>query len=535
MAVHTIPACLNSVVSRFPNRAAIRNTKSIPTEPKEIDYRELGQMSEMLANGLYQLGIRKGDRVAIISPPRIRFAVALMAVLKVGAWAVPLDPSHTGPELMNLLHHSGARAAFATPDIFERIPEFGNYSIDLDDKADVTFSSLMVDSDRLQVDITVDDTAILAYTSGTTGHAKGVLLSHSNIISDLENGTQVIPVSHKDVFLFIAPWHHILGLVTGLLLPIYSGALTMYTDEFRRIGELMKANKVTIFTGVPKLYHVMYDKIVSQVRKSVMGRILWRMAPRLVGRKIKKSLTGEAIRFFVSGAAPLDADVASGFRRMGIGMMEGYGLTETSPVIAVSDPFGREAGNVGAPIPNVQAKVINVAEDGVGELLVRGPIVMQGYYKDAEATASAIDTQGWFHTGDLASLDAKGRISVKGRVKNVIVLPTGKNVYPEELEWEFARIPYIEEVLVRLRKDPGGETIEVIVYPNEEALEGQAHKTSVHGLIWEAIKHKQELLAPYKRLRSKAQLVLADKPFPKTGTLDIKRYLYKGQGRLADA
>jgi long-chain acyl-CoA synthetase len=264
---------------------------------------------------------------------------------------------------------------------------------------------------------------------------------------------------------------------------------------------------------------------MERVCGSLFGRILWRVAPRLVGRGIKKKLTGGRLRFFVSGSAPLDPKVAIGFRRMGIGMMEGYGLTETSPVISVCDPLGRKPGSVGRPLPRVEAKILDPWPDGVGELLIRGPIVMKGYYDDPAATSRVIDREGWFHTGDLAQLDEDGEIFLKGRAKNVIVLESGKNVYPEELEWEIARIPYVEEVLVRYRESDGA--IEAVVYPNEERLRDMEASGGVRELIWHEVRTRLQRLAPYKRLRSIGQLVLTERPFPKTSTLDIKRHLFR--------
>ena len=350
------------------------------------------------------------------------------------------------------------------------------------------------------------------------------MLSHGNIAADLVNGTQVIPVFPDDVFLAIAPWHHILGLVACLILPLYGGAVTMYTDEYRRIAELMRDHGVSIFVGVPKLYHALYSKLMEKVDSSLAGRLLWRLAPRLVGKKTKKSLTGGRLRFMVSGSAPLDPTVALGFRRMGIGMMEGYGLTETSPVISVSDPFGKKPGSVGRPLPGVEARIRDPWPDGVGELLIRGPIVMKGYYENSEATASAIDGEGWFHTGDLATLDADGEIFLHGRAKNVIVLDSGKNVYPEELEWEIGRIPYVEEVLVRPQAEGGG--IEAVVYPNEERLSLERAGRPAREVLWEEIRSALQRVAPHKRLRSIRQLILVNRPFPKTSTLDIKRHLF---------
>jgi len=532
----TIPEFQARTTERFPDRVAVRNTKEKPQEPREVTYSELESMTSKLATGLAKLGIRKNDKVGIMSRPRIRFAAAFLAITRLGAWVIPLDPTLTASEVKDIVDRSGVKAVFAPSELLERLPQDGIELINFDDGDEGTpFSSLLLDGDPPQVKIEETDIAVLAYTSGTTGGAKGVLLSHGNIAADIEGCIKVMPITEQDAFLSIAPWHHILGLTVTLLVPMYTGALAMYTDDYRSIASLMKKNEVTIFTGVPKLYHAMYEKLIAQVRSSPLGRMMLPIAPRLVGRKIKDSLTDGRLRFFISGSAPLDPKVALGFRRLGIGLLEGYGLTETSPVVCFCDPFSRKAGSVGAPIPGAEAKLIDVREDGVGELLIRGPIVMQGYYENHGATQEVIDDEGWFHTGDLAVIDSDGEIYLKGRAKHVIVLESGKNVYPEEVEWELSRIPYIEEVLVRGGELNGQEVVQAVIYPNEEALEKDGHADAPLQAIWDAIKIRQGRLAPHKRIRRKEDVILVDEPFPKTSTMDIKRHLYKGGNHVSDA
>ncbi len=528
MAYLTIPEYFARSVGRFSDLPAIGNTRPHPGEPDVITFRDLDQLSARVARGLVEVGVKQGDRVAIMSRPRIRFAAALLGILRIGAWMIPLDPTLAKPEAEMLIAESGARVVFAPGELFDRLPSQGLIRIDFDDEADMPFASFLRDGNVPTPELTDADIAVLAYTSGTTGNSKGVLLSHGNLVADIEACITVMPIDEKDVFLTIAPWHHILGLTTSLLLPLYTGALALYTDDYRAIAKLLEKYGVTVFIGVPKLYHVMYEKLMNQVRGSLMGRIMLHLAPRLVGNKVKQALTGGKLRFFVSGSAPLDPNVSRGFRRLGIGLLEGYGLTETSPVVSFCDPFSPKGGSVGHPLPGIEVKLINTRADGVGELLVRGPTVMQGYYNNEAATREVLDSDGWFHTGDLALIDPDGEIFLKGRAKNVIVLESGKNVYPEEIEWEFSRIPYIEEVLVRGEEEEGHEVVKAIVYPNMERLRAAGHTNDAHDVIWEEIKRRQQRLAPHKRIRRKSDVVLVDTPFPKTSTMDIKRHLYKG-------
>ncbi len=535
MSYLTIPEYFSRTVERFPDRPAVGNTKGHPGEPDKISFKELDRLSTRLAAGLAKLGIEEGDRVAIMSRPRIRFAAAALGILKLGAWIVPLDPTLAKNEAEALIEEAGVKAVFAPGKLFTRLPKNGPLVIDFDDGENRTpFSLLLHDGEPPSVEITEEDIAVLAYTSGTTGNSKGVMLSHRNITADIEACIAVMPITEQDVFLAIAPWHHILGLTTALFLPLYTGSFTLYTDDYRSISKLLGKYGVTVFTGVPKLYHAMYEKLMSQVRSSLAGRIMLRVAPKLVGNKVKQALTGGKLRFFISGSAPLDPKVSKGFRRLGIGLLEGYGLTETSPVVSFCDPFSPKGGSVGRPLPKIEVKLINTRPDGVGELLVRGPTVMQGYYKNEAATKEAIDPEGWFHTGDLAFIDPDGEIFLKGRAKNVIVLESGKNVYPEEIEWELSRIPYVEEVLVRGEVEQGHEVVKAMIYPNKERLLADGRWEDAHEAIWEEIKRRQHRLAPHKRIRRKSDVILVDAPFPKTSTMDIKRHLYKGGNGVSD-
>jgi len=287
----TIPQFFSNTLSRFPDRVAVRNTRQKPQEPTEVTYRELDEMVTKLAVGLANMGITKGDKIAIMSRPRIRFATALLAITRLGGWVVPVDPTLTKAEVKDIVDRSSAKAIFASQDLFGQLPKDGVERIDFDDgDYGTNFSALLVDGVVPEVELDEKDIAILAYTSGTTGGAKGVLLSHGNITSDIEGCIKVMPITHQDAFLSIAPWHHILGLTTALLVPMYTGALAMYTDDYRSIAQLMKKNEVTIFTGVPKLYHTMYEKLMVQVRSTLAGRVMLPIAPRLVGKKIKQSL-----------------------------------------------------------------------------------------------------------------------------------------------------------------------------------------------------------------------------------------------------
>ena len=532
MAERTIPRFFEETAGRYPQKPAIK----IPHERgyDEISYQELDRRSSRLAAALARRGISKGEKVVLFSRPKVEWAVALLGILKAGAVAVPLDAQLRAQEAERIIARSDAISIFAAKDCLKAVRGLAPQVICLDRPEELESGLLYLDEllqeeGKASLQIGPDDLAVIAFTSGTTGDAKGVMLSHRNYSSDVAACLERMPIGPDDVMLSIAPWYHSYGLTVGLLVPFWTGATAVYTDNYRELPRIMKEAQVSILIGVPKLYHLMFERVREGIEKSLIGRLAFRIAPRLVGKRVKRELASSRLRFFVSGGAPLAPQVARDFRRLGIGIIEGYGLTETGPVLAFSYPFDRKAGTVGPILPGMEIKILDPNEEGVGEILVRGPNVMRGYYKNPARTAEVLDAEGWFHTGDLGMLDEQGYIYIKGRRKNVIVLESGKNVYPEEIEWELSHIPYIEEILVKRGQRQGKEVVQAYIYPNWERLGTEDPKEALE-LIWEEIKRVSAGLAVYKRIRGKEDIILVDKPFAKTSTMDIKRYLYQEEG-----
>lgn len=530
MAERTIPQFFKETAERWPQKPAIK----IPSEEgyDEVSYQELDRRSTALAAALARRGITKEDNVAIFSRPRTEWAVALLGILKAGAVAVPLDAQLGAREAERIIAGSGAKAVFVAGELLAAVRDLGPQVIGLDRRQEPDEKLLFLDKllqeeeGKLEAQIKPEDLAMILYTSGTMGEAKGVMLTHHSLSSDVAACLERMPIGPDDVLLSIAPWYHSYGLTTGLLVPFWTGATAVYTDNYRELPRIMKETGMTILLAPPKLYHLMHERVRGGIERTPLGRLVVRLAPRLVGKRVKRELAGPGLRFFVSGGAPLVPQVAREFRRLGIGIIEGYGLTETAPVLAFSYPFDKKAGTVGQILPGMEVKILNPDREGIGEILVRGPNVMRGYYKNPALTAAVLDEQGWFHTGDLGMLDDQGYIYIKGRRKNVIVLETGKNVYPEEIEWELSHIPYIEEVLVKRGQREGREVVQAHVWPNWGRL-GTEDPQAARELIWEEIKRALAELAPYKRIRGKEDLILVEKPFAKTSTMDIKRYLYQ--------
>ena len=539
MSYPTIVEFFRQTAERFADKAAVRLPRGKDYE--QLSYGELKEGAERLAGALRRLGIAEGDRVILLSRPRLEWPLALLGILHAGAIAVPLDAQLSPGEAERIIPQADAKAAIVEREHLPAVKKLLTISMDPleapkpkpKQKGVLSLEELLREGEapsEPELELDPEALAVIAFTSGTTGDAKGVMLSHRNFSADVQACLERMPIGPEDVILSIAPWYHSYGLTAGLLVPFWTGATAVHTSEYRELPRIMKETETTVVIGVPKLYHLMYERVMERVRANPLGRVLLGLAPRLVGRRVKRALASPKLRFFVSGGAPLDPEVARGFRRLGIGIIEGYGLTEAAPVVAFSYPFDRKVGTVGSILPGMEVKLHEPDEEGVGEILVRGPNVMRGYYKRPELTREVIDEEGWLHTGDLGSLDEEGYIYIKGRRKNVIVLESGKNVYPEEVEWELARLPYVEEVLVKRGYRQGREVVQALIYPNWERLGlPEQDLERARELIWEQIKAASRGLAPYKRIRSKEDIIIVPQPFEKTTTQDIKRYLYQHQ------
>jgi len=540
----TISKLFDDAVAEHGQRVMLR--MPIPKERKrgrgvrlvlnEITYERLGEMVGRFAAALSEFGIRPGDHVALISKPRSAWATAFFAILHCGAVVVPLDPELQKGEIERILREAEVKGVVfsggKTDDILsfrDQLPE-KPFIVSMDRVKDerVHFlDALILGKTPLpRADVDPSSLAILMYTSGTTGNAKGAMLTHANITSNAITAVKVVSMSAEDNFLSIVPWHHIYGLTITLVTPMVVGGTSTYTPVDRNLAEVMNKAKPTIILGVPKLYSVLYGRIRSSIEKSALKRLIDRSSPSLMGKLVKKKLFGKQFRFFTSGGAPLSPEMASGFRKMGIGIMEGYGLTETSPLLTMCEAFAEEPGMVA--VDGVNIRIDHPDENGIGEIMAYGPNIMAGYYKNPAATAEVIDSDGWLHTGDLGTYK-NGRLLISGRAKNVIVLETGKNVYPEEVEWELITVPAIEELMVYEGQRQGVPTVCAQLYPDWTYLKEQGIEDSSAALehIWEAIKERNENLAAFKRLKYKESITLVDQPFEKSGKLDIKRHLHK--------
>ncbi len=380
------------------------------------------------------------------------------------------------------------------------------------------------------IDRSPHDTAVILYTSGTTGRSKGAMLSHANIVTNIESAVRHLDVHEGMHTLSFLPINHVFEQVAGILAPLSLSGTISIAESLKKIGQNLVEEHPSHVMGVPAVYRVLLGRITRNIEEKPLSRTLFALpfTRPLVTAKVRKAL-GKNITF-VSGGAALDPDIAKGMTKLGFTIVQGYGITETSPIIAAECPTKRKLGTVGQVIPGVEVRIDHPNQEGVGEILVKGPNVMQGYYNRPKATAEAI-VDGWYHTGDLGHLDDDGFLSIRGRMKNLIVTPNGKNVYPEEVENELLKCPFIAEVMVYGHKlSDTAEEVHAIIYPDQEALDAYVKdtdkqsmsETDVEELIRREVLEAGKRLADYKRVK---RFTLRDDEFPKTTTRKIKRYV----------
>lgn len=373
------------------------------------------------------------------------------------------------------------------------------------------------------------DPALILYTSGTTGRSKGAVLSHGNIVSNIRSAAGHFQVDDTMHTLSFLPINHVFEQVCGLLLPLSVRGTVSFAESLKKLGENLVEVRPTFFTGVPAVYRLFHDRILKNIKGKPVSNVLFSLpfARRLVVSGVRRNFAGGTT--FISGGAALDPAIARGLTRLGFTIFQGYGVTETSPVISAECPGRTRLGSVGPVMDGIEVRINQPNEDGAGEILVRGPNVMQGYYKNPQATEEAL-AGGWYRTGDLGRLDRDGFLYICGRVKNLIVTPNGKNVYPEEVETELLKSPFIAEVMVYGHKlDAVSEEVHAVIFPNQEALEDHERKrrgsplseADVEEIIRKEVLAAGRNLADYKRVK---KFTLRDDEFPKTTTRKIKRF-----------
>ncbi|MDH3453729.1 MAG: AMP-binding protein [Desulfuromonadales bacterium] len=374
------------------------------------------------------------------------------------------------------------------------------------------------------------DPVVILYTSGTTGRSKGAMLSHANIASNVRSAIELYKLDSSMHTLSFLPINHVFEQVAGIILPLTVGGTVSFAESLRKLGDNLGEVKPNFLLGVPAVFRLLADRMTSKIEGQKLSRALYAFAPtrQIVTKKIRAAFGGNPV--FISGGAALDPVIAATLMDFGLNVYQGYGITETSPVIAVETPEVKRLGTVGKPIPGVEVKIHEPNAEGVGEIWAKGPNIMLGYYNNQEATDEAI-TDGWYHTGDLGRIEDDGYLSICGRVKNLIVTANGKNVYPEEVENEILNSPFIAEIMVYGHKvDKISEEVYAIIYPDQDAIDAYAAETGsapfepheIESLIRKEVLGRGKNLADYKRIK---RFTLRDVEFPKTTTRKIKRFI----------
>ncbi len=373
------------------------------------------------------------------------------------------------------------------------------------------------------------DTAVILYTSGTTGRSKGAMLSHANIVSNINGAARHFHLDNSIHTLSFLPINHVFEQVCGVLLPLSLGGQVSFSESLKKLGENLAEVKPTFFLAVPAVYRMILDRIAKNVSSKKLSRLLFSVPVMrsIVTSKVRHAFGSGTI--FISGGAALDPAIAKGMTEFGLSVYQGYGITETAPIISAEQPGAKRLGTIGRPLDRVEVRIDEPNDDGVGEIIVKGPNVMQGYYKNPHATAEVL-VDGWYRTGDLGFLSPDGFLTISGRVKNLIVTPNGKNVYPEEVENELLKSPFISEVMVYgYRVGTTSEEIHAIIYPEQEALDSQCRmngtcpmsEADVEALLRVEVQKACNGLADYKRVR---KFTIREDEFPKTTTRKIKRF-----------
>lgn len=539
---------IENVVKEYPNHNAfiIKNKEKDNITYTNITYKQFYEEMNALGTAFIDLGL-KGKRIAIISANRYEWALSYLATVNGVGIVVPLDKSLPEGEINNLLQKSGADAVIYSKDyteIMQKIQEEGKHKIEQYIPMETTLKTLvekgkdLVKSKNTEyLDAKIDEEAmsIILFTSGTTSTAKAVMLSHKNIISNINAMNKIIKIYDTDVNLAFLPLHHTFGS-TGLLFFLSHGVTNVFCDGLRHIQSNLKEYNVTVFVSVPLLLEAMNKRIEKEIakqgkqKKVKIGMAISNFLLKFgidIRRKLFKDIInnlGGSLRLVVSGAAGIDKMVAKNFNAFGIRTIQGYGLTETSPVLIAENDKYIKYGSVGLPLPGVQIEIYQPNEQGIGEIIAKGPNVMSGYYENEEATKEVL-IDGWFHTGDLGYRDKQGFIFITGRKKNVIVMKNGKNIYPEELELLISKLPYVAENMVFgiPTQENDLDLAAKIVYNKEymEEIFGKISEEEIQEKIWQDIKVINKTMPPYKYIR---ELIVTSEPMIKTTTQKIKRF-----------
>ena len=535
-------------------------TKEFGTkEYQEIKYKTLLEDVNNLGTALINKGL-KGKKIAVIGENRYNWACSYLAVICGTGIVAPLDRLLPKQEILNCLERAHVSAVIYSDKVKDVIEEIAKENsetlnieafIGMDRKQSegqfISYEELLNEGKKLieqgnreflDAKINTEEVAEILFTSGTTSKSKAVMLSQKNIIFNIHQQNQMIDIRTEDRFLSFLPIHHVYECVCGFLTPIYKGSSVAYCEGIRYIQDNMREAQISIFLAVPLVFEKMYKKILAGVEKQGKTELVKNMIKITNGldkvgihikRKIFKDIHsqfGGKVRLFIAGAASVNPETSAGYRGLGITTVQGYGLSECSPIVALNRDTYYKDDAIGLPLIGTELKIADADEEGIGEICTKGDHVMLGYYEDEEKTNEVLK-DGWFYTGDMGYLDEDGFIHMTGRKKNVLITKNGKNVYPEEIEEVLNNSDYISESMVYSKDKDDDIKIVADIIVNQEFVDAKfkdepKSKEEIKEIIWDEVKRINQTLVSYKHI---TEINIREKEFEKTTTLKIKRYL----------
>ena len=549
---------LNRSAEKYPNNVAYKFKENLGKPNQRVvekTYKEVKEEVVALGTKLLEMGL-ENKKIAVIGNNRYQWCESYLAVTTSNMVIVPLDKALPSNEIKSLIERSKADAVIYENkynEVFENLKNEGNetlkYYINMDLKEDkdeiLSFRKLIESGKELiangnkryeEIKIDNEKMSILIFTSGTTSMAKGVMLSQKNITSNILAMARMSKMYDNDVLLSFLPLHHTFECTITFLHGFYSGVTVAFCDGLKYIAKNLQEYQVSVFVAVPLVLETIYKKIRKGIKdqgKEKLVNAMSKIANFLlifhidIRRKVFKSVLdqmGGKLRIAYFGAASMDKAAIEGYNNFGIATVQGYGLTETSPLLAAETDKQKCPGSVGMAPYNIELKLEDVDENGIGEILAKGPNIMLGYYENPEATEEAMK-DGWFHTGDLGYFNKDGYLFISGRKKEVIVLKNGENVFPSDIEFLVNKLPYVQESILYSKENSKGEiTLGIKIVYDEEFMKekyGDKNKTEYKQIIWEDIKEINKKLPIFKKIK---ELKITTEPLEKTTTQKIKRF-----------
>lgn len=550
----TIKDYLNRAANESPDSIALKFKRN--GQWQTTSYKELRERVWRVSQMLVELGVNEGDRVAIYRENSPEWFEIYHGIVGIGAIAVPVDAKLREREVRHIFRDCGVAVVFAScrlsetlEGMQEQLPELRTLVMldcvgknqSLCGKIEhVTYEALWerVDAAAASEDRAFDrmgptptSPASFIYTSGTTGRQKGAVLTHRNFMSNVDSIDRSIHFTKDDNMVLILPLHHSFAFTTTVLLPVYKHCQVTLVESLKTIKANMAETSPTVMLAVPLLLEKMLARVMDGINSKAVARSMYKLGlAKVIGKKVNAGLGGK-LRLVVSGGAPISPATLHGWNKLGFCIVEGYGITETAPVLSVNPPEAPRVGTVGLPLHEVQVKIDRPNSEGIGEIIAKGDNVMQGYWNNPEETAKVL-IDGWYHTGDLGYFDEKGYLVISGRKKSLIVNREGKNIYPEEVERQVLKSRYVLECLVLgyQEGDEAGERVGLMVVPNQEIFDSMKTEdgsslsdAGVEEVVREDVRSILKDLSDYKRPR---KIDVRFEEFEKTTTQKIKRYLY---------